>query len=68
MPTTVPLAALSETTLAVASVSTGVVTSNSSMSVTSTVKVWVLVEPSADVAVTVRVICGSVSVDRKSVV
>ena len=61
MPTTVPLAAFSATVLAAALVSVGVLTANSSTSVTVMVKVWVLNEPSATVAWTVMVWLAAVS-------
>ena len=53
IPTIVPLTAFSAIVLVAALVSVGVVTSNSSTSVTAIVKVWVLVEVSELVAVTV---------------
>ena len=52
-PTTVPIAAFSSTALAAASLSTGVDTSNSSTSLSAMVKLWLWVEPSAEVASTV---------------
>jgi len=51
--TSVPTAAFSLTALAVALLSTGVVTSNSSTSLIAIVKVWSAVEPSTEVARTV---------------
>ena len=50
IPTTVPIAAFSSTALAAASLSTGVDTSNSSTSLSAMVKLWLAVEPSAEVA------------------
>ena len=61
-PTAVPLAAVSETELAVALLSEIAPTDASEVSsVRLTVKLWVLVDPSVEVAVTVTAWLGAVS-------